>query len=230
MITLDLLELLNGPSEDVLDALNAIDAAFAAAEIRRLEDLATLQSQWDGAKALAIAAGDEAQQLHASAIATLQSDLSTAQGQVTTLQQQLATATSDLQTKSFQVGSVTIDLERVQIEKAAVVADLAAMTSARDALALKLQAALNPPVPDLILQMTATFKGALAQLPEESRGQFAAPFAIVRMLMEFGETELAIAAIQMVAVPEELEPVKAQLIALVTGTGESLQAESNPES
>jgi len=64
---------------------------------------------------------------------------------------------------------------------------------------------------DLLDQLNTAFKTAL---PPEAQAAFAAPYAIVRVLVEADELELAKAVISGIEVPEELQEAKAGLLAL----------------
>jgi len=72
------------------------------------------------------------------------------------------------------------------------------------------EAPLSPPI---ISQLNAAFESALTP---EQRIAFAAPYAIVRSLVEAGQMVLAAGYIASVAVPLELEAAKAELLQLLT--------------
>lgn len=70
-----------------------------------------------------------------------------------------------------------------------------------------------PPITARLAELNAAFKSAV---PEEMRGAFGIPFATVRILLQAGETDLAVATVRAIAVPPEMEDAKAAILALLT--------------
>ena len=70
------------------------------------------------------------------------------------------------------------------------------------------------PAPPLISQLHEAF---MAAIPAELRPQFAAPYAIVRTLIQAEQYELAVEFINSVAVPPGLEDARAGLVELIRG-------------
>ena len=69
--------------------------------------------------------------------------------------------------------------------------------------------------PDILAEMNAAFQTAL---PPEVRPMFAAPYAIVRVLVQAEQYDLARASIAGIEVPPELEEAKAHLLTLIPET------------
>lgn len=73
-------------------------------------------------------------------------------------------------------------------------------------------AALTPPESDLIGQLNQVFQTAI---PADLQATFAAPYAIVRVLIQAGQTSLARAVIEAIEAPVELEAAKQEILALL---------------
>jgi len=83
------------------------------------------------------------------------------------------------------------------------------------------------PADDLAARLNATFK---TSLPPEVQAKFAVPYAIVRVLVQAGELDLAAAVIAGIEVPPELEPVKSGLMSIIRSqTVPEVAAEAEPD-
>jgi len=74
----------------------------------------------------------------------------------------------------------------------------------------QLEAALNPPQPEMLVVLGEAFD---ALIPAEFKARFVNVFVNVRMCLEAGRPDLARLAIEAEPVPPELEAVKAQFLA-----------------
>lgn len=70
----------------------------------------------------------------------------------------------------------------------------------------------NPPQPDILSELGSAFKAAV---PVELQGMFGVHFAVVRILLQAGEIELARSTVEAIQVPEELAGAKAQILSLL---------------
>lgn len=69
-----------------------------------------------------------------------------------------------------------------------------------------------PPNPDAL---RAEVYGKFLTLPAQVRGMFLPQWAAVNAAFDFGDMEAAVACIEMVQVPAELEPMKAELLEIL---------------
>ncbi len=88
----------------------------------------------------------------------------------------------------------------------------------------------NAPAPDTsiadtLARLNTVFASALTA---ETQSAFAAPYAIVRVLVQAGQNALAASVISGIEVPDELAEIKAQLIAILTPTPTPAELEITP--
>lgn len=109
--------------------------------------------------------------------------------------------------------ALTAERDEIAAERDAARAAFEEKSAAHDVLESRIaELTAIPETPDILTQLNAAFKSAL---PPEAQASFAMPYAIVRVLVQSGEIELARAVISSIDVPPELAEAKAGLLALL---------------
>lgn len=103
-----------------------------------------------------------------------------------------------------QVATLSAQLATAQDAVAAGEATIAGLQAQIDTLSAP------PAEPDLLANLNAVFAAAV---PEQARGAFAQPYALVRILIQAGQIAMARSVIENTPVPAELAGAKAQILA-----------------